>query len=83
MRQWQIDAVELLRDSSTFAIQEGSLALHRASTRGVEAMCADGLKMPSDLQCYAMVMRELFESDLIRDHGKLVTASGLSETKMR
>jgi hypothetical protein len=62
MRQWQKDALSVVREARAHATQTSNLSLHLACSRTIEAMVAEGGQVPSELRTYARQIRERYGS---------------------
>jgi hypothetical protein len=67
MRQWQKDALKVIREARAHASRTSDVPLHQACSRAIEAMVAEGGCVPSDLRIYA---REIHEHYGIADARK-------------
>lgn len=60
MRQWQKDALWVIREARTHATRTSNKHLHLACSRTIDAMVMEGGQVPSDLRTYAREARELY-----------------------
>jgi hypothetical protein len=60
MRQWQKDALKVIREARAHAIRTTDSCLHLACSRTIEAMVMNGGQVPADLRIYASQTRELY-----------------------
>lgn len=61
MRQWQKDALAVIREARAHATRTSDTRLHLACSRTIEAMVMEGGQVPSELRTYARQTRELNE----------------------
>lgn len=59
MRQWQRDALKVIREARFHATRNSDDRLHLACSRAIEAMVMEGGQVPSELRAYARQTREL------------------------
>ncbi len=59
MRQWQKDALKVIREARLHANRNSDDRLHQACSRAIEAMVMEGGQVPSELRVYARQTREL------------------------
>jgi hypothetical protein len=62
MRQWQKDALSVIREARAHATHTSDERLHLACSRTIEAMVAEGGQVPCDLRAYARQTQELYGS---------------------
>lgn len=67
MRQWQKDALAVIREARAHATRTSDTRLHLACSRTIEAMVMEGGQVPSELRIYARQTRELYGSDYARN----------------
>ena len=60
MRQWQKDALRVIREARAHATRISDSRLHVACSRSIDAMVMDGCIMPSELRIYARQIRETY-----------------------
>jgi|JI10StandDraft_1071094.scaffolds.fasta_scaffold797379_2 hypothetical protein len=60
MRQWQKEALRLIRQARVHASRTSDLHLHLMCGRTIEAMIAGGGMVPSELRTYARQIREAY-----------------------
>lgn len=65
MRQWQKDALSVIREARTHATRTSDKRLHLACSSAIDAMVMEGGQVPSDLRIYARQTRELYGSQVI------------------
>jgi hypothetical protein len=58
MRQWQKDALTVIREARAYATRTSDSRLHLACSRTIEAMVMEGGQVPSELRAYARQTRE-------------------------
>jgi hypothetical protein len=58
MRQWQKDALSVIREARAHASQTSNTSLHLACSRTIEAMVREGGQVPSELRTYARQARD-------------------------
>ena len=61
MKQWQKDAIKLVRKARRYAIETSDDRLHQACSRSIEAMVKEAAIVPSGLRIYARETREHYE----------------------
>ncbi|MBL9050146.1 MAG: hypothetical protein JNK19_08555 [Tabrizicola sp.] len=66
MRQWQKDALSIIREARAHATRTSDKRLHLACSRTIEAMVMECGQVPSELRIYARQTRELYGSDFVR-----------------
>ena len=76
MRQWQKDALSVIREARTHATRTSDKRLHLACSRTIEAMVMEGGQVPSELGVYARQTRQLYGSEVYRQSS--VTAAQLA-----
>ena len=59
MKQYQKDALKVIREARAHAMRTTDSRLHLACSRTIEAMVMDGGQVPADLRIYASQAREL------------------------
>jgi hypothetical protein len=60
MRQWQKDALSVIREARAHATQTSDKRLHLACIRTIETMVMEGGQVPSELRIYALQTRQLY-----------------------
>ena len=60
MRQWQKDALSVIREARSHATRTVDTRLHLACSRTIEAMIMEGGQVPTDLRIYARQTRERY-----------------------
>jgi hypothetical protein len=60
MRQWQKDALSVIREARAYATKNADPILHLACARTIEAMVMEGGQVPSELRSYARQARGLY-----------------------
>lgn len=63
MRQWQKDALSVIREAHAYAIETSDKNLHLACCGTIEAMVMEGGQVPRYLRDYACQTRLLFGPD--------------------
>jgi hypothetical protein len=58
MKQWQKDALSVIREARAHARRTSDSRLHLVCSRTIEAMVMEGGQVPSDLRTYARQTRE-------------------------
>ncbi len=66
MRQWQKDALSVIREARTHATRTSDKRLHLACSRTIEAMVMEGGQVPSELRIYARQTLHLYGSEVYR-----------------
>lgn len=66
MRQWQKDALSVIREARAHATRTSDIRLHLACSRTIEAMIMEGGQVPSDLRTYARQTRQLYGNEADR-----------------
>ena len=66
MRQWQKDALSVIREARTHATRTSNKRLHLACSRTIEAMVMEGGQVPSELRIYARQARQLYGDEAFR-----------------
>ena len=66
MRQWQKDALAVIREARAHATRNSDTGLHLACSRAIEAMVMEGGQVPSELRIYARQTRELYGCECVR-----------------
>ena len=61
MRQWQKDALKIIREAREHATRTSDSHLHLACSRVIEAMVMEGAQVPSDLRIYANQSHKLYD----------------------
>jgi hypothetical protein len=64
MKQWQKEALKVIREARAHATRITDSRLHMACSRTIEAMVMEGCMMPSDLRIYARHIRDLYGDPL-------------------
>ena len=64
MRQWQKDALAVIREARAHATRNSDIRLHLACSRTIDAMVMEGALVPSELRIYARQTRELHGSEI-------------------
>lgn len=59
MRQWQRDALSIIREARAHAIRTSDHRLHLVCSRTIQAMVSEGGQVPSDLRTYALQTLDL------------------------
>lgn len=59
MRQWQRDALAVIREARAHATLTSDKNLHLACSRAIEVMVMEGGQVPSELRIYARQIRHL------------------------
>ena len=59
MRQWQKDALSVIREARNHATRNSDTQLHVACSHAIDAMVMEGGQVPSELRIYARQTREL------------------------
>lgn len=60
MRQWQKDALSVVREARAHATRTSDPRLHLACSRAIEAMVMEGGQVPFELRTYARQTRQLY-----------------------
>jgi hypothetical protein len=60
MRQWQKDALSVIREARAHATRTSDKCLHLACSSAIAAMVMEGGQVPSELRIYARQTRELY-----------------------
>jgi hypothetical protein len=77
MRQWQRDALSVIREARAHANKTLDKRLHLACSRAIDAMVMEGGQVPSELRIYARQTRQLCEeADMRQSH---VTVAQMAE----
>jgi hypothetical protein len=63
MRQWQKDALSIIREARAHATRTSDARLHMACSSTIEAMVMEGGQVPSELRAYARQTRELYAKE--------------------
>lgn len=63
MRQWQKDALSVIREARAHATRTSDKRLHLACSRTIDAMVKEGGQVPAELRIYARQTRELYGND--------------------
>ena len=65
MRQWQKDALSVIREARAHATRTSDKRLHLACSSAIDAMVMEGGQVPSELRIYARQTRELYGNQAI------------------
>jgi hypothetical protein len=65
MRQWQKDALSVIREARAHAIRTSDKILHLACSNAIDAMVMEGGQVPSELRIYARQSRELYGNQVV------------------
>ena len=65
MRQWQKDALSVIREARAHATRTSDKRLHLACSSAIDAMVMEGGQVPSELRIYARQTRELYGNQVI------------------
>ncbi len=60
MRQWQKEALSVIREARAHATRTFDKRLHLACSSAIDAMVQEGGQVPSELRIYARQSRELY-----------------------
>jgi hypothetical protein len=75
MRQWQKDALSVIREARTHATHTSNTRLHLACSRTIVAVVAEGGQVSSDLRCYALKILELYGLESTRENESSASSS--------
>jgi hypothetical protein len=65
MRQWQKDALSVIREARAHATRTSDKRLHLACSSAIDAMVMEGGQVPSELRIYARQTREFYGNQVI------------------
>jgi hypothetical protein len=65
MRQWQKDALSVIREARAHATRTSDKRLHLACSSAIHAMVMEGGQVPSELRIYARQTREHYGHQVI------------------
>lgn len=68
MRQWQKDALSVIREARAHATRTSDRRLHLACSRTIDAMVMEGGQVPSELRTYARLTRQLYGPEDARQY---------------
>lgn len=60
MREWQKEALSVIREARAHATRTSDNRLHLACSRTIDAMIMEGGQVPAYLRVYACEIREMF-----------------------
>lgn len=65
MRQWQKDALSVIREARAHATRTSDERLHLACSSAIDAMVMEGGQVPSELRTYSRQTRELYGNQVV------------------